>query len=420
MITALRGTVDILPPDTTVWQHVEQCAREVFGRYGFAEIRTPIFEQTELFVRSIGDTTDIVEKEMYTFPDRKGRSLTLRPEGTACIVRACLEHKLFAPGKLLKFFYTGPMFRYERPQAGRQRQFHQTGVELFGTYSPLADADVIAMMVRFLEHAGVTNVAVQLNTLGDAESRAAYRTALHAFVAPHHAALCGDCQRRAARNVLRVLDCKVPSCKAIFSAPDTPRTTATLSAPARQHYDGVRRALDALNIAYVEDPRLVRGLDYYTHTIFEVRHGALGAQDALGGGGRYDGLVKEMGGPDIGGVGFGIGLERLVMALRGAQTAPQERPPDVALVALDATALNDNLTLAGLLRAKGLSVLLSYDLQSVKAQMRQANNAGAAWVVLQGEDERSRGVVKLKDMRGGGERLCAVDEALAFLLASHA
>lgn len=415
MITALRGTADILPPDTAVWQHVEQCARDVFSRYGFAEIRTPIFEQTELFVRSIGDTTDIVEKEMYTFPDRKGRSITLRPEGTACVVRACLEHKLFAPGKILKFFYTGPMFRYERPQAGRQRQFHQTGVELFGTYSPLADADVIAMMVRFLEHAGVHNVTVQLNTLGDAASRAAYRAALQAFVAPHLPALCEDCQRRAERNVLRVLDCKIPSCKAIFSAPDVPRTTATLSPAAQQHYDGVRRVLDALHIAYIEDPRLVRGLDYYTHTIFEVRHGALGAQDALGGGGRYDNLVHEMGGPQIGGVGFGVGLERLVIALRGAQTAPPQFPPDVALIALDARALQDNLTLADELRRRGLSVLTAYELQSVKAQMRQANSAGVAWVVFQGEDERRQGMVKLKDMRAGAERLCSLDDLLTTL-----
>ncbi len=412
MITALRGTEDILPPDSAVWQHVEACARDVFGRYGFAEMRTPIFEQTELFVRSIGDTTDIVEKEMYTFPDRKGRSLTLRPEGTACIVRACLEHKLFAPGKLLKFFYTGPMFRYERPQAGRQRQFHQTGVELFGTYSPLADADVIAMMVRFLEQAGVQNVAVQLNTLGDADSRAAYRDALQAFVAPRRDALCGDCQRRAERNVLRVLDCKVPSCKALFSSADVPSTVSALSPGAREHYDGVRRALDALKIAYAEDARLVRGLDYYTHTIFEVRHGALGAQDALGGGGRYDGLVKEMGGPDTGGVGFGIGLERLVIALRGAEHRAAERAPDVFLVALDAAALRDNLALADTLRQRGLTVLAGYDVQSVKAQMRQANNAGAAWVVLQGEDERTQGVVKLKDMRGGSERFCAAQEAV--------
>jgi len=419
MITALRGTVDILPPDTALWQHVEQCARDVFARYGFAEMRTPIFEQTDLFVRSIGDTTDIVEKEMYTFPDRKGRSLTLRPEGTACIVRACLEHKLFAPGKLLKFFYTGPMFRYERPQAGRQRQFHQTGVELFGTYSPLADADVIAMMVHFLEYAGVNKVVVQLNTLGDAESRKAFCAALRAFLLPLFDQLCPDCQRRLERNVLRVLDCKVPACKAICSAPDVPRTTTTLSPAAQQHYDGVRRALDALKTPYVEDPRLVRGLDYYTHTIFEVRHAALGAQDALGGGGRYDGLVKQMGGPDTGAVGFGVGLERLVIALRGAQTAPQQPPPDVALVALDATALQDNLVLAALLRAKGLSVLANYDLQSLKAQMRQANNARVPWVIIQGEDERTQGRVKLKDMRAGTERLCTLDETISLLTSSN-
>lgn len=415
MITAPRGTSDILPPDVALWQRVERCAQDVFRRYGFVELRTPIFEHTELFVRSIGETTDIVEKEMYTFPDRKGRMLTLRPEGTACVVRACLEHKLFSPGKTLKFFYTGPMFRYERPQAGRQRQFHQTGVELFGTRSPLADAEVIAMMVRFLEHVGVQNVTVQLNTLGDAESRTAYRSALQAFVRPHLNELCPDCQRRAERNVLRVLDCKVPSCKAVLASPDLPRTTATLSAPARQHYDDVRRALDTLRISYVEDCSLVRGLDYYTHTIFEVRHGALGAQDALGGGGRYDNLVRDMGGPDVPGVGFAIGLERLVIALRGTQAAPAEQGPDVALVALDAPALLDNLTLADELRRAGLCVLAPYELQSVKAQMRQANNAGVPWVVLHGEDERQSGKFKLKDMCSGEERLCTREELISFL-----
>ncbi|MCX7848288.1 MAG: histidine--tRNA ligase [bacterium] len=418
MISAPRGTSDILPPDSSLWQHIEQCARTLFQRYGYAEIRTPVFEHTELFVRSIGDTTDIVEKEMYTFPDRKGRSLTLRPEGTASVVRACLEHKLFSLGKLLKFFYAGPMFRYERPQSGRQRQFHQIGVELFGTSSPLADAEVIAMMVRFFEATGVRNPTVILNTLGDTDSRSAYRAALLSFVTPHLPNLCPDCQRRAERNILRVLDCKVPSCKAIFSSPDTPRTISSLSSSARAHYTAVRQALDALHIPYTEDPTLVRGLDYYTHTIFEVRHGALGAQDALGGGGRYDNLVREMGGPDVPGVGFAIGVERLVMALCQASVPPTSRAPDVALIAHDEQALRDNLVLADILRGRGLSVLTWYDLQSVKAQMRQANNAKVRWAVIQGEDERHHGLLKLKDMRVGTERLCSLDELVTILSAN--
>ena len=415
MITALRGTVDILPPVSGVWQSVEMAAHSLFGRYGYEEIRTPVFEQTELFVRTIGDTTDIVEKEMYTFPDKKGRSLTLRPEGTACVVRACIEHKLFAQPRVVKLYYMGPMFRYERPQAGRQRQFHQIGAELFGTYSPLADAEIAALLVRYLESVGLTGIVVNINSLGDAESRVTYRDALRAFIEPKKAGLCPDCQRRLERNVLRVLDCKAPECKAVFADGGVPRTVDALSVPAREHYVRVLDALGAMGIQYREESRLVRGLDYYTHTIFEVTHTALGAQDALGGGGRYDGLIQEMGGPAMGGVGFALGVERLVIALE--KTAAQQRTAgmSVYLVSFDDVALRENLVLADELRRAGITALLSYEKQSIKAQMRHANAAGARWVVIRGEDERAQGAVKVKDMATGEEALVAHNAVLARL-----
>jgi len=405
MITALRGTADILPPATALWQFAEHTARDLFARYGYAEIRTPVFEQTELFVRSIGDTTDIVEKEMYTFADKKGRSLTLRPEGTACVVRACLEHKLFAQARVQKYYYLGPMFRYERPQAGRQRQFHQIGVELFGSYSPLADAEVISLMVRFFEAAGISGLSVNINSLGDADSRAAYRDLLREFIEPKAGQLCPDCQRRIERNVLRVLDCKVPLCKEALEAPGMPTTVSALSGPARAHYQRVLESLTAMGIPFREDARLVRGLDYYTHTIFEVTHTALGAQDAMGGGGRYDGLIEQMGGPATGGVGFALGVERLVIALQHVARKAQQAAKTVYLVSCDEPALAENLVLADALRRAGITALAGYEQQSMKAQLRHANAAGARWAVIRGSDERAQGAVRLKNMETGDEAL---------------
>ncbi len=406
MITAVRGTYDILPSDAPLWHYVEARAHAVFQRYGFCELRTPIFEQTELFVRSIGDATDIVEKEMYTFPDRKGRSLTLRPEGTASVVRACLEHNLLAQQKALRVYYGGPMFRYERPQAGRQRQFNQIGVELFGSYSPLADAEVIALLVRLYEELGLTNLTVKLNTLGDADSRVRYQDALRVHMAPLQATLCSDCQRRYATNILRVLDCKVPACRDILAAAALPSMQATLSAAARAHYQQVLTTLTQLGIAFQEEPTLVRGLDYYTHTIFEVTHTALGAQDALGGGGRYDGLVTEMGGPPTGAVGWALGVERLLMALRAGAPALPAPPAPVFLIAFDEHAVQENFGAADMLRRAGITAITAYEKQSPKAQMRQANHAGARVVLMRGEDERVTDTYKLRDMHTGVERVC--------------
>jgi len=403
MIKSLRGTNDILPPESALWEFVEQQARELFRQYGYEEIRVPVFERTELFVRSIGEVTDIVEKEMYTFQDRKGRSLTLRPEGTAGVVRACLQHKLLGQ-KTQKFYYLGPMFRYERPQAGRQRQFHQVGVELFGTSSPLADAEVIAMMVRFVERIGLSGVAVNVNSLGDAESLVTFKQQLKDFITPNAEALCADCRRRLDRNILRVLDCKVPSCRAIIDDPAMPVMKDALSPDARAHYEKVLCMLDKLGIPYNEAPGLVRGLDYYTHTIFEVTHSSLGSQDALGGGGRYDNLVKSIGGSSTPGIGFAMGVERLIMVLKELQETNAGHPVDAFLVSLDEQALEENLVLADLLRRNGLSVVSGYEKQSLKSQMRQANSLGVTWVVMRGQEERSADSFKLKNMQSGEEQ----------------
>jgi len=411
MIKALRGTYDILPPESALWQKVEQTAREFFAKYGYSEIRTPAFERTELFVRSIGEATDIVEKEMYTFQDRKGRSLTLRPEGTACVVRACLEHKLLAQqGALQKLYYLGPMFRYERPQAGRQRQFYQIGVELFGTYSPLADVEVIVMMVRFFERLGLEGLSVNINSLGDKESRKIFQENLRNFFEPELNNLCPDCRHRFEKNILRVLDCKNPDCKKIFSSPEMPTMKSSLTEEAKQHYETVLETLEKAGISYKEDEKLVRGLDYYTHTIFEVTHSSLGAQDAVGGGGRYNNLVEDFGGPPTGAVGFAIGVERLILALKDLGKDNGEEPVSVCFVSFDEKALTENIVFAEKLRKAGISAVTAYQKQSVKAQMRQANNLDAKWVVMRGEQERAKNSVKIKNMETGKETIVSEDK----------
>jgi len=409
MIKALRGTYDILPSESGLWQKVEQTARDLFARYGYNEIRTPAFERTELFIRSIGEATDIVEKEMYTFQDKKERSLTLRPEGTACVVRACLEHKLLAQqGALQKLYYLGPMFRYERPQAGRQRQFHQIGVEMFGSYSPIADVEVIAMMVRFFESLGLEGLAVNINSLGDAESLGNFKENLRNFFKPQLGNLCADCKRRFEKNILRVLDCKNPDCKKIALSSEIPTMRNSLTEEAKQHYETVLELLEKIGISYNENQKLVRGLDYYTHTIFEVTHSSLGAQDALGGGGRYNNLVKETGGQPTGAVGFAIGVERLIIALKKLEKAETTENTSVFFVSFDEPALIENIVFAEKLRKAGITAVTGYKKQSMKAQMRQANSLGAKWVIMRGEDERLKKSVKIKNMETSEEKI--IDE----------
>ena len=412
-IQSLRGTIDILPPQSALWNEVERKVREHFERYGYENIRTPIIEQSELFTRSIGEDTDIVEKEMYTFSDRKGRSITLRPEGTACVVRAAMQHELLGQ-KIKKFYYMGPMFRYERPQAGRQRQFHQLGVEMFGSYSPLADAETISMMVRLFEMLGLKGVSVNINTLGDKESLEKYRAVLRERARANKEKFFPDCQRRLEKNVLRLLDCKVPSCQEIFKN-DLPSIKDCLSDEAKKHYEAVLKALDDMGISYVEKPQLVRGLDYYTHTIFEVTHNSLGSQDALGGGGRYNDLVESMGGSPTGAVGFAIGEERLMIALAAIKGEEESVPAaDLFMVSMDEEAIGENLVMADTLRTMGVSVALLPEKASAKSQFRQANASLAPYVLIRGGDERNKGVWNLKDMRNGTQKEVTKEEAVAF------
>jgi histidyl-tRNA synthetase len=395
VIKAVRGTNDVLPEQMASWHRIEAVARAVFARYGYREIRTPIFEQTELFARGIGGETDIVSKEMYTFADRDEAetSLTLRPEATAGIVRAVIEHNLLNTDPLAKVYALGPMFRRERPQKGRYRQFNQVDVEAFGFKEPGIDVEVIELAVAYVEACGLSAYDVVLNSVGDANCRPAYVETLRAALAGQAARMCGDCQRRATTNPLRVLDCKVPQDQAIIDA--LPRIADHLCAPCREHFAAVRAGLDAAGIAYALSHRLVRGLDYYVRTTFELTTGALGAQNSVLGGGRYDGLVKALGGPDAPGIGFALGMERLVMLVEAPADA---RRCDVFLLPLVAAATGEAMAAQRALRQAGVRVAMDYENRSFKARMKLADKLGARLVAIRGDDERARGVWALRDM----------------------
>ncbi|HUD73232.1 MAG TPA: histidine--tRNA ligase [Dongiaceae bacterium] len=402
MIEAVKGTRDILPGEVERWQHVEARAREVFARFGFREIRTPIFEATELFTRGVGETTDIVAKEMYTFEDRKGRSLTLRPENTAPVARALIEAGRFRGGELHRLYYIGPMFRYERPQKGRTRQFAQIGVEALGSDHPAVDAKTLQMLMQFLASLGLAALELQINSVGDEVCRPAYRERLLAELRPRREQLCADCQRRLETNPLRCLDCKVESDRAIMATVSV--ILDHLCAPCADHFARVRRMLERLAVAHTVAPRLVRGLDYYRRTTFEVVSSDLGAQSALLGGGRYDGLVQELGGPAVPGFGFAVGEDRLVMSLP-ADRAGLQPVLDAFVVTLGEEAVAAGLEAAGRLRAAGRSVVLEpLPAKSLKAQLRRANDLGARHVVILGADEAARGIVTLKSMADGTQR----------------
>ncbi|HEU4686659.1 MAG TPA: histidine--tRNA ligase, partial [Nitrospira sp.] len=383
MIKGIKGVKDLLPDETPRWHFIEEAARRWAGLYGFQEIRIPIFEVTALFARSIGATTDIVEKEMYTFPDRDGTSLTLRPEGTAGTVRAFIEHHRAADPLPQKYFYLGPMFRHERPQAGRLRQFHQFGVEYFGTPDARADVEVISLLWRFLSDLGLPDLTLEMNSLGTAADRAAYLPVLVSFLKTYAGRLCANCQRRIDTNPLRVLDCKIPECRAVTE--QAPQLTSHLSADAKQHFDAVLSGLTALGIPYRLNPRLVRGLDYYCLTAFEITSSHLGAQNAVGAGGRYDGLVEVLGGPPTPAVGFAAGLERISLMLPDARVP---RPsPSVYVAAFGPEGGPAGLRLLDDLRRAGLSASTDYRATTLKAHLRQADRAGSRFAVLLGDDE---------------------------------
>ncbi|MEW6247346.1 MAG: histidine--tRNA ligase [Nitrospirota bacterium] len=394
MIRGIKGVKDILPDETARWQFVEQHARRIAGLYGYREIRIPVFETTELFARSIGAATDIVEKEMYTFQDRDGTSLTLRPEGTAGAVRAYIEHNLAADPLPQKLFYLGPMFRHERPQAGRLRQFHQFGVEFFGTADPRADVEVIALLWRFLSGLALPDLTLEINSLGLAEDRPAYKALLLGFLQERVSRLCPNCRRRMEANPLRVLDCKVPECRA--ATEDAPRLTDHLSPEARRHFDHVLGGLSLIGVPYQLNPRLVRGLDYYTLTAFEVTSSQLGAQNAVGAGGRYDGLVEALGGPKTPAIGFAVGLERVTLML------PQESMPSVLrpvyIAAFGERGSSAGLALVEELRALGVPTEIDYRATSLKAHLRQADRLRSVYSVILGDEEVSKDSLVLRNM----------------------
>ncbi|MBA5866822.1 MAG: histidine--tRNA ligase [Nitrospira sp. CR1.3] len=394
MIKGIKGVKDILPEETPRWRFIEETARRWAGRYGFQEVRIPIFEVTALFARSIGASTDIVEKEMYTFPDRDGTSLTLRPEGTAGTVRAFVEHNRASDPLPQKYYYLGPMFRHERPQAGRLRQFHQFGVEFFGTEDPRADVEVISLLWGLLSDLVLPDLTLEMNSLGSSTDRAAYLPVLVSFLKGRLNRLCANCQRRIETNPLRVLDCKVPECRA--ATEDAPELLSHISSEARQHFQQVLDGLAALGISHRLNPRLVRGLDYYCLTAFEITSSHLGAQNAVGAGGRYDGLVEALGGPKTPAVGFAVGLERVSLMLPD-RSLPPGIPP-VYVAAFGPEGGPAGIRLLEELRRAGISAVTDYRSTTLKAHLRQADRAGSRYTILLGDDEARRGSVVVRNM----------------------
>ncbi|WP_042164657.1 histidine--tRNA ligase [Paenibacillus gorillae] len=407
----LPGTQDILPGASERWQYVEQKARDICRRYNFREIRTPMFESTELFQRGVGETTDIVEKEMYTFIDRGDRSVTLRPEGTAGVVRSYVENKLFGEPDVSKLYYIGPMFRYERQQAGRYRQFHQFGVEALGSVDPAIDAEVIALGYTFYTEVGLQGVRVEINSVGTPKVRADFREKLLAFLEPKRELLCKDCQSRMDRNPLRVLDCKNDQ----HHFEEAPSILDSLDEECSTHFNKLQQYLSDMGIPYTINSRLVRGLDYYTHTAFEYKSEGIGAIDTIGGGGRYNGLVAEIGGPDQPGIGLGLGLERTIMLLNKQAEQASEPQVDVYLVGLGEAAERETARIVYQLRQAGIRAERDYLGRKMKAQMKSADRLQARYTAILGDDELSRGEIALKDMASGEQRFVALDQLSAQL-----
>ncbi|MBJ6362976.1 histidine--tRNA ligase [Paenibacillus sp. GCM10012307] len=409
------GTQDILPGTTEKWQFVEEKARDICRRFNFREIRTPMFEATELFQRGVGETTDIVEKEMYTFTDRGNRSLTLRPEGTAGVMRAYVENKLYGEPDVSKLYYVGPMFRYERQQAGRYRQFHQFGIEALGSDSPALDAEVIALAYTFYNEVGLKGVRVEINSVGTSAIRAQFRDKLLAFLLPKRELLCKDCQSRMERNPLRVLDCKTDQ----HHFEGAPSILDSLDEECRIHFEQVQSNLQAMNIPFTINPKLVRGLDYYTHTAFEFKAEGIGSIDTIGGGGRFNGLIEEIGGPSQPGVGLAIGLERTVMLLAGQEAELEKRSRiDIYLVALGEQAEQRISGLLYELRLRGISAERDYLGRKMKAQMKSADRLQARFTAILGDDELDRGEIALKNMANGEQRTVALSQLADELIQS--
>ncbi len=412
-IKAIRGFNDILPDQVGKWQFVEATAREVFEGFGFTEMRIPVVERTELFTRGIGEATDIVEKEMYTFSDRSGNSLTLRPEATASLARAYLEHQMYSFDPVAKLYTIGPMFRYERPQKGRFRQFHQIDAEVFGVENPVVDAEVIIMLIHFLERVGLEKLELQLNSLGCRACRPRYREALRSFLEKKSFGLCEDCQRRLQTNPLRIFDCKVETCQEAIA--DAPKVIDFICPECQAHFGQVEEYLKIAGLSYILNPRMVRGLDYYTRTAFEVVSYQLGSQNAVTGGGRYDNLFQEIGGLDVPGIGFAVGMERLISLL------PEEKKflqyPHLFVAALGEEGFKEAYRLVNQLHLRGIRAELDYERKSLKSQMRRANKLNARYTLILGEEELNRGRAVLRDMEGKTQEEFPLDDIVNILKA---
>ncbi|MCC3145355.1 histidine--tRNA ligase [Halanaerobium sp. Z-7514] len=399
---APRGTNDILPPEIEKWQYIEEITHKLFKNYNYQEIRTPIFEYTELFQRGIGEVTDIVEKEMYTFEDKSGRSITLRPEGTASVIRSFLENKIYGQAQPTKYYYIGPMFRYERPQSGRFRQFHQLGVEAIASNDPALDAEIISLGIRLLEKFGLEDFELHLNSVGCKSCRPKYMEKLKTFLTKNKAELCDKCKERIERNPLRVLDCKNQSCQAVIK--DAPKITEHLCEECELHFSEVQSFLDVLNIEYIINPLLVRGLDYYTHTAFEIKDNALGAQNTVFGGGRYNGLAEEIGNRDIPGIGFALGIERLLLSLQAKEINIVEAEGiDLYITVIGEKAKKEAFRLLDILRKEEFKTEIDYLDRSVGSQMKSADRMNAEYTIIIGENELNNNSATIRNMKSGNE-----------------
>jgi len=395
---APKGMKDVLPGESARWQYVEAAAREVCALFGYREIRTPVVEHTELFLRGVGGTTDIVQKEMYTFEDKGGRSITLKPEGTAGVVRALVEHSLYAEALPLKMYYLNcPVFRYENTQKGRLREHHQFGIEAFGSPGPSIDAEVISVALTLLNKLGVNNLALNINSIGCKQCRPAYNAALREYLKANESRLCATCRERMATNPLRVLDCKEERCQGIVA--EAPKMLDALCDECAAHFEGLKHRLESAGVAYSVNPMIVRGLDYYTKTVFEIISTDIGAQGTVCGGGRYDGLVEELGGPSLPGVGFGMGLERLLLVLESLGIElPAPTQYDVYVCALGDKAAVESFRIVGGLRGSGLKAECDHMGRSLKAQLKYASKIGARYAVIIGDNELESGTAVVRDM----------------------
>lgn len=409
LIKAARGTKDIFGEDAVKYTYISKTAQEIFESYGYTFIKTPIFEETDLFKRGIGEGTDVVEKEMYTFKDRGDRSLTLRPENTASVVRLYLENAIYGKEDVTKYYYNGSMFRYERPQAGRQREFNQIGVEVLGESSPILDAEVIAMSYSLLEKLGITDLEVHINSVGTNASRTKYREMLLNFLEPMKEELCEDCRMRMEKNPLRVLDCKVDKCKELTK--DAPSIIDSLNEEERAHYETVKKYLDIFGVKYVEDSRLVRGLDYYSSTVYEIVTNKLGAQGTVLGGGRYDNLLKQLGDKDIPAVGFAAGVERMMMLL---EDYPKNNP-DVYVAWLGENTQEFGLKIAKILRDNGIKTFVDFNSKGMKSHMKKADKLAVKYCIIVGEDEMNKDVVVLKDFSARTQEEMSLEKAIEII-----